>query len=98
MSDDIINRLDRFENKLDKLADAVLTIARVEERQSQHSRTLERVWTEVAAVRDDATDLKARVGEIETKQAQARVNMSWIERIAWTVITVGAASISIIGG
>lgn len=79
----IISRLDRFENKLDKLADAVLTIARVEERQSQHSRTLERVWGEVTAIRDDVGALKGRVVDIESRQAESKIKLSIAERIFW---------------
>lgn len=90
----IISRLDRFEDKLDKLADAVLTIARVEERQAQHSRTLERVWNEVNAVREDVKGIKTRLSVVENKQSESSGKMSVWERIAWIVVAaiVGGAS------
>lgn len=78
----VINRLDRFESKIDKLSDAVLTIARVEERQSQHGKTMERIWGAMEAI-------NARVAALESASDSMVSKVSFGERVWWIILTVG---------
>lgn len=78
----VINRLDRFESKIDKLSDAVLTIARVEERQSQHGKTMERIWGAMEVI-------NARVAALESASDSMVSKVSFGERVWWIILTVG---------
>lgn len=59
--DEVIKRLEKFEEKLDRVADALFALTRIEERQSNTVKTLERVWSSVE-VQD------ARISAVEKKQ------------------------------
>lgn len=65
----IMDRLDSFEKKLetrlDNLTEVMLTVARIEERQLEHSKALERVWIkereqdiQLNSLEDDMTEIK----------------------------------------
>ncbi len=80
--DEVVKRLDRFEDKLDKLASAVLTIARIEERQAQHGRTVERIWSAVEK-------LTTRVEALEKAGVKQTVKVNFGERMFWSIVTAG---------
>ena len=84
----VVKRLDRFESKLDKLADAVLTIARVEERQAQHARTMERIWNSLDA-------LTTRVGNLETLQSKHSTKLGFGERVWWIAASAGIGLLAV---
>lgn len=83
----VVKRLDRFESKLDKLADAVLTIARVEERQSQHARTMERIWSSMES-------MNTRLSTVETLQSKESVKIGFGERVWWIAASAGIGMIA----
>ena len=85
MSDE---RLSRMENKLDKLSEAVLAIARMEERMLTVFERLENVDGSIKKMDD-------RVDEIE-KQALVRVQkIAFAERLFWMIVT-GAVGLAFV--
>lgn len=80
MSDDIATRLDRMDSKLEKLAEAMVTLARVEERLAHYVEGQQALTTRV-------NTHGQRLDGIEQVQAQR----AWIERAAWAVL-LGAVS------
>ena len=80
MSDD--QRLDRIEQKLDKLADAVVSLARMEERMLTLFKRMDNHEGRISKVEDDVTDVKGKVGT----NGQA---LRFAERVFWIVVAAG---------
>ena len=86
MSDTQEQRLEKIEIKLDRLADAVVSIARIEERVATVLKQNDRFFTRMDKI-------EQRLEEVE---AQADVNSNtgrFIERFMWIIV---AASIGLI--
>ena len=86
MSDTQEQRLEKIETKLDRLADAVVSIARIEERVATVLKQNDRFFTRMDKI-------EQRLEEVE---AQADVNSTtgrFIERFMWIIV---AASIGLI--
>ena len=86
MSDIQEQRLEKIETKLDRLADAVVSIARIEERVATVLKQNDRFFTRMDKI-------EQRLEEVE---AQADVNSNtgrFIERFMWIIV---AASIGLI--
>jgi frataxin-like iron-binding protein CyaY len=82
------DRLDRMENKLDKLSEAVYAIARMEERMLTVFKRLENVDAIIKKMDDRLDDME--------KQAIARgQKIAFAERIFWMVCT-GAVGLAFI--
>lgn len=73
-------RLERIEAKLDKLADAMSTMARIEERMERHYDGMNRLGERV-----DKLDLS--VHELEKSVAGTSFVTTRIERVAWVILT-----------
>jgi len=83
--DDQIKRLDRIEEKLDKVGEAIISLARMEERMITLFKRMDMYDQQQAA-------LEVRVTNVEMKNASA----AWIERVIWLVI--GAIVVYFING
>jgi hypothetical protein len=83
--DDHIKRLDRIEEKLDKVGEAIISLARMEERMIALFKRMD-VYDQQQA------SLELRVSSIELKSASA----AWIERVIW--LAVGAIVVYFING
>ena len=83
--DDQIKRLDRIEEKLDKVGEAIISLARMEERMITLFKRMDMYDQQQAA-------LESRVTNVEMKNASA----AWIERVIWLVI--GAMVVYFING
>lgn len=83
--DDQIKRLDRIEEKLDKVGEAIISLARMEERMITLFKRMDMYDQQQSA-------LEARVTNVEMKNASA----AWIERVIWLVI--GAIIVYFING
>lgn len=83
--DDQIKRLDRIEEKLDKVGEAIISLARMEERMITLFKRMDMYDQQQAA-------LESRVTEIEVKNASG----AWIERLAWLIL--GAMVVYFISG
>ena len=75
-------RLERVEEKLDKLAEAVVSIARIEERVNTVLKHHDRFFNRL-------DKLEARVEDVETKSVLNRNAISIAERFVWDLITSG---------
>lgn len=80
MSDE--QRLDRIEQKLDKLADAVVSLARMEERMLTLFKRMDTHDNRISKAEEDLDDLKGRVGT----NGQA---LRFAERVFWIVLAAG---------
>ena len=80
MSDE--QRLDRIEQKLDKLADAVVSLARMEERMLTLFKRMDTHDNRISKTEEDLDDLKSRVG---TNGQTLR----FAERVFWILLAAG---------
>ena len=81
-------RLDRIEEKIDKMADAIIALARAEEKISNLDET-----TRIILKRMVAQEERLRV--VEQQQADAEGTLKTIKSIAWTFVS---AIITALGG
>ena len=75
-------RLDRIEQKLDKMADAIVSLARMEERMVTLFKRMDAYDTK----QDDLSD---RVTELEKTSNARGLIFSWGERVVWILVTLG---------
>ena len=78
--DGVTPRLDKIDEKLDKLSDAISQLARIEERISNQTSTMNKLY-------DDITSLEKRVRAIEYQSSARGVVIGSVERFGWLVIT-----------
>ncbi len=82
MADAVEQRLGRIEAKLDKLADVMTEMARIEERMMHEQESRKRMWKsiEALALRLDAVEKTTEGNSFVTRR---------VERFAWAVIVAG---------
>lgn len=87
MADSNAQRLDRIEEKLDKLADAMIAMARAEEKisslQDDHDKMYERI-----------NRLSAKLDDIDKKVEDNSRTVQFIHRLFWIVIVAVIGSIA----
>jgi regulator of replication initiation timing len=71
---------------LGKLADAITKLALVEERQSQTNLTVNRLFTEISA-------LRTKVGNLENKAPDAARVSQWVDRGVLFVLGAGVMAV-----
>lgn len=88
--DDQTTRLNRIEEKLDRVGEAIISLARMEERMIT-------LFKRMDTYDSQQTVLEGRVTKVEIAHAQN----SWVERVAWiivgAIVTSGIAAIFYIG-
>ena len=77
-------RLERVEEKLDKLAEAVISIARIEERVNTVLKHHDRFFNRL-------DKLEVRVDNVESKSLMNQNAISIAERFIWVLITTGVS-------
>tara|TARA_R100001377_G_C3181865_1_gene106975 strand:+ start:162 stop:443 length:282 start_codon:yes stop_codon:yes gene_type:complete len=77
-----LHRLEKIEDKLDKLTEAIVSIARIEERVATVLKQNDRFF-----VRLDK--LETRLDEVETKTATYQSSLVFTERFFWILISTG---------
>lgn len=82
MSED---RLSRIEVKLDKLAEAVVSLARMEERMIS-------LFNRMDKYEQEKEKLEERVGDIEAAVNSSNHKLSFAERVFWVVVTAAIGS------
>ena len=87
MTQQILVRLDRFEVRLDEVAQAITQMVRTEERVSQIIEQNTALFDTVAKLQDDVTNLKME--SVRQKQS-----ISAFERFAWIVIGASASVVA----
>lgn len=75
-------RLDRIEQKLDKMADAIVSLARMEER-------MVTLFKRMDNYEGNQTKIQERVNKLEKTSATRGTVLSGVERLFWIVVTVG---------
>jgi hypothetical protein len=80
MSDE--QRLDRIEQKLDKLADAVVSLARMEERMLTLFKRMDSHDGRITKTEEELEDIRGKVGV----NGQA---LRFAERVFWIVVAAG---------
>lgn len=83
-------RLERVEEKLDKLAEAVVSIARIEERVNTVLKHHDRFFNRLDR-------LEARVETVENKSMMNQNAIGIAERFIWVVITSGISMLFYFG-
>jgi hypothetical protein len=81
-------RLDRIEEKIDKMADAIVALARAEEKISNLDETTRIILKRMVAQEE-------RLRHVEQQQAVAEGTLKTIKSIAWTFVS---AIITALGG
>lgn len=81
MADD--QRLERIENKLDTLSDAVVSLARMEERMVSLFKRMDKYDTMQA-------DIAERISKLEQNVGANGQALRFAERIFWIVVAAGA--------
>ena len=79
--DELTQRLDRFENRLDHIGKTLETLARVEERQFMQTKTLDRMFTQLTA-------LESRVDDVESK-----VKITPMVTVLWSALVIAGGVI-----
>jgi hypothetical protein len=79
------SRLHRIENKLDKLAEAVVSLARMEERMVTLFNRMERY-------EGRQEGLEARIDEVETTNIKNGATLRFAERVFWIVATAAVST------
>ena len=73
-------RLDRIEEKIDKMADAIVALARAEEKISNLDETTRIILKRMVAQEE-------RLRHVEQQQADAEGTLKTIKSIAWTFVS-----------
>jgi hypothetical protein len=73
--DDQTTRLNRIEEKLDKVGEAIISLARMEERMITLFRRMDNYD-------QNQTAIEGRVNKIEVAHASS----AWVERIVWLIV------------
>lgn len=77
-------RLNRIEEKLDKVAEAIVSLARMEERMIT-------LFKRMDAYDEEQKQLETRVTSIEVSQATSKGSSVWTDKVVWLIV---AAAIS----
>lgn len=86
MSDDQIHgRLTRIEDKIDKLTDALATLARIETHQQQQHTTIGRLWEAIEKIDQRIVMIDGRVKAAETLLAVSDVRLG-INTNRWRIV------------
>lgn len=75
-------RLERIEKKLDEMAQAVISLARVEERLNSHTMRIDKLEN----TRDENRD---RIDTLENHEVAGKATLGIAERLFWIAATAG---------
>lgn len=81
----------KVEAQLEKLTDAVATLAVVEERQTQTTIALDRAFKAIAKLDDKLNEGERRVVELEKAQQPMHSAAKWVDRGLVAMLGAGAA-------
>ena len=88
--EELARRLEMFEAQLEKMAEAVITLARIEERQLSHNREITQLHTNQKEISNEAFK---RLRSIEAKLTINTTKMGTGERFWWILITALVATL-----
>jgi hypothetical protein len=87
MSDNTATRLERIENKMDKMAEALVTLARVEEKMENYNRYRDDSWSRMNKFSEKLDDIEKKVDE---NAHTVRI----INKLFWVAIVAAAGAIA----
>lgn len=91
-------RLDRIEEKIDKLCDVVVSIARAEEKIHNLEEKTEAVWQSLDDMHTKFDELEDRLQKAEVSAFRSKATISNIVRLGWiiiaAIITAGIGAIT----
>ena len=80
-------RLDRIEDKMDKMADALVTLARFEEKMDSYNKYREDSWNRM-------NKFSEKLDAIEKKCDENAHTVNVINKLFWIAIAVGASAVA----
>jgi predicted nucleic acid-binding Zn-ribbon protein len=87
MTKDENNRLDRIEEKIDKLSDAIVTLARAEEK-------IHNLQDQFSAALTKLNDIDDRIRLVETKTGENEKKLSALSKFFWVIVTATATAVT----
>ena len=88
--DDQTTRLNRIEEKLDKVSEAIVSLARMEERMIT-------LFKRMDSYDDNQKELEDRVAKVEVANATSTSSATWTERIIWILVLAAFSSLPFLG-
>ena len=87
MSDNTATRLERIENKMDKMAEALVTLARVEEKMENYNKYRDDSWSRM-------NKFSEKLDAIEKKVDENAHTVQVINKLLWVAIVAAAGAIA----
>lgn len=83
-------RLERIEQKLDKMSDAIVSLARMEERMIS-------LFKRMDAYDEKQNKLETRVLVVEANQATQKGSSNWTDKVVWVIIAAALSAALFVG-
>lgn len=87
MADNTATRLERIENKMDKMAEALITLARVEEKMENYNKYRDDSWSRM-------NKFSEKLDAIEKKVDENAHTVKIINKLFWVAIVAAAGAIA----
>ncbi|MGB2329000.1 MAG: hypothetical protein ACPH29_04990 [Gammaproteobacteria bacterium] len=87
MADNTATRLERIENKMDKMAEALITLARVEEKMENYNKYRDDSWSRM-------NKFSEKLDAIEKKVDENAHTVQVINKLFWVAIVAAAGAIA----
>lgn len=87
MADNTATRLERIENKMDKMAEALVTLARVEEKMENYNKYRDDSWSRM-------NKFSEKLDAIEKKVDENAHTVKIINKLFWVAIVAAAGAIA----
>lgn len=87
MADNTATRLERIENKMDKMAEALVTLARVEEKMENYNKYRDDSWSRM-------NKFSEKLDAIEKKVDENAHTVRIINKLFWVAIVATAGAIA----
>ena len=87
MADNTATRLERIENKMDKMAEALVTLARVEEKMENYNKYRDDSWSRM-------NKFSEKLDAIEKKVDENAHTVQVINKLFWVAIVATAGAIA----
>jgi len=87
MADNTVTRLERIENKMDKMAEALVTLARVEEKMENYNKYRDDSWSRM-------NKFSEKLDAIEKKVDENAHTVRIINKLFWVAIVAAAGAIA----
>jgi hypothetical protein len=79
-------RLDRIEEKIDKMAEAIISLARAEEKIHSLEEKTVTIWQSIDDLHSKFDEMEERVREAEVLLAKSKSTISSIVQLGWIIV------------